>query len=445
MSDRKAAARRPAVFVDRWRWLWLLAAAPLLLFPSPARALALLVIPGLWLLAGLAGRPALPRTPFNGALLLMGGMLLVSLYATYDLAVSLPKVAGVVLGYGLFFALAELPSPRAWRLGLAGLVAAGFSLAVVGLLGARWLDKFPILSRLTGLLPAALRGLPGAEEGFQPNEVAGSLLWIVPLGLVLAAHAWRRRDWLRAELGRRGAAAWQIGVALAAAVTCGVLLLTQSRMALLGLGLTLAGFGAAWLPRRLGRWGWVVLAVGLLAGLTSLTLGRWAILAQLQQADLIDPESLAAGSLEGRVEIWSRALDTIRLAPFTGLGLNTWRYLVRHLFPFWLSTPEFPIAHAHNEMLQAALDLGLPGLAAFVWLQAAALRLAWQVARRPAGSPAWPEHLQRAAALGLAAGLLAHAIFGLADAVALGAKPGLFFWAVLGLLASLGRLTRTDA
>ena len=39
--------------------------------------------------------------------------------------------------------------------------------------------------------------------------------------------------------------------------------------------------------------------------------------------------------------------------------------------------------------------------------------------------------------LGLGGGLLAHAIYGLTDAVALGAKPGILFWMLLGLVAGL--------
>jgi len=40
---------------------------------------------------------------------------------------------------------------------------------------------------------------------------------------------------------------------------------------------------------------------------------------------------------------------------------------------------------------------------------------------------------------------VAHAVFGLTDAVALGAKPGLFFWILLGVLAAANQLIETDA
>jgi VIT1/CCC1 family predicted Fe2+/Mn2+ transporter len=40
-------------------------------------------------------------------------------------------------------------------------------------------------------------------------------------------------------------------------------------------------------------------------------------------------------------------------------------------------------------------------------------------------------------ALGLLGGLLAHFVFGIADAVALGAKPGFLFWWLLGMVFGL--------
>jgi hypothetical protein len=42
-------------------------------------------------------------------------------------------------------------------------------------------------------------------------------------------------------------------------------------------------------------------------------------------------------------------------------------------------------------------------------------------------------------ALGLGGGLLAHLLYGLMDAVALGAKPGVLFWMLLGLIVGLHR------
>jgi hypothetical protein len=41
---------------------------------------------------------------------------------------------------------------------------------------------------------------------------------------------------------------------------------------------------------------------------------------------------------------------------------------------------------------------------------------------------------------GVLAGLAAHTVFGLTDAVALGAKPGIFFWLLLAMTAAVWQL-----
>jgi hypothetical protein len=45
--------------------------------------------------------------------------------------------------------------------------------------------------------------------------------------------------------------------------------------------------------------------------------------------------------------------------------------------------------------------------------------------------------LTKTLVLGLGGGLAAHLIYGLTDAVALGAKPGLLYWMLLGLIVGL--------
>jgi cellulose synthase/poly-beta-1,6-N-acetylglucosamine synthase-like glycosyltransferase len=88
---------------------------------------------------------------------------------------------------------------------------------------------------------------------------------------------------------------------------------------------------------------------------------------------------------------------------------------------------------------------GIPGLVAFLslylvsfWMLARVWRRSWdltplEMAGKHASflqSPA----ATRALVLGLGGGLLAHALYGLTDAVALGAKPGILFWMLLGLI-----------
>jgi putative inorganic carbon (HCO3(-)) transporter len=155
----------------------------------------------------------------------------------------------------------------------------------------------------------------------------------------------------------------------------------------------------------------------------------------LQQAV---PSADAAGpglahTVAGRVELWSRAVDAIRDAPLTGVGMNAFRVVMPERYPPFLF-PITDLAHAHNHLLQAALDVGLPGLVAYasIWLIIGALLV--RVLRLS------DERVYRSIAGGIGAGLIAHFVFGLTDAIPLGAKVGVLFWLTLALTCSLHRV-----
>ncbi|MER3513799.1 MAG: hypothetical protein C4310_04935, partial [Chloroflexota bacterium] len=72
---------------------------------------------------------------------------------------------------------------------------------------------------------------------------------------------------------------------------------------------------------------------------------------------------------EGRLELWSRALEAIADYPFTGIGMGTFDHVIPLRYPYvLLAGAELAVPHAHNLFLQVAVDLGLPGLIAFVAL-----------------------------------------------------------------------------
>ena len=80
------------------------------------------------------------------------------------------------------------------RIGTAVFVMAGAGLAVIGLLGTNWIGKFSVLDAVVRRIPQAIRGVPGAEEGFQPNAVAGCLVLFIPLQVGLIAVGRCRRE-----------------------------------------------------------------------------------------------------------------------------------------------------------------------------------------------------------------------------------------------------------
>ncbi len=449
-------------FLDRWFWVALLLAAPLFVFPSPQRTAAFLLVPLGWIIAWCAGRTPVPRTPLNASLLVMYAMVAVSLFVTWSVPVSLPKIAGMIFGLAVFMIIARTGAPLSrsedagpsagWWTAWFIFLALGLALAGVGLFGTRWLTKLLLLSAITSRFTAQITFLPGAAGGFQPNEVAGSLLWAVPMWLALCVLLLARGDALRQ---RWGGLRWLAALILTGGATLfvvGVLALTQSRSAYAGIGVAVVVLLLAALPWR-GR---LALAVVLALVVVSLAaLGGQGTIArawqQLAQNGVISGQAFTMRHWQSRVDVWSAGLQGLRDYP-VGMGMNAFRGLSPRLYPSAYRSPTSDVAHAHNEFLQAGLDLGLPGLVAFAALYLGAwwmLRDVWRAARFD--PDAW--HLDAAEAelsaatrrtltLGLGGGLLAHGVFGLTDAVALGAKPGVLFWMLLGLIAALHAQTR---
>jgi putative inorganic carbon (HCO3(-)) transporter len=417
--------------------LVLLAVAPALLFPSPARSLALLALPLLWVAARARSGHFVTRTPLDWPILLLLSMTLVSVAVTVDLVYSLPKITGVVWGMGVYYACARRIHTAAQlrrAVLLFGLLGAG--LAAVGLVGINWLDKWPGLSGITERLPGLIRGLPGAEEGFHPNTVAGSLVLIVPVVALDVLRRWRDSSTRRggAEPGNQRARLWLVAEATALGLMLATLVLTQSRGAWLGL-LAAGGLAVVVLAARRWRWGWAAL-LGL-AGAAAL--GMALVPDQVLESVGRTAGLLTDSSLISREEVWSRAIDAIEDFPLTGLGYNGFRRVLPVLYPTLLNPYDADVAHAHNHWLQAALDVGLPGLIAYLalWLGAgAALTRAGKLMQDP--------ELRRLAT-GLGVGFLAHNLFSLTDTIALGSKAGIFVWLGLALAVSASQVARRAA
>jgi putative inorganic carbon (HCO3(-)) transporter len=214
-------------------------------------------------------------------------------------------------------------------------------------------------------------------------------------------------------------------------LTGGTLLLTQSRGAWLGLAAALAALGAIIsrpLRKVIGFAALVGLAAFIVVGPTEA--GAWLFGSQTQ-------EFTGTLSIDFRLHVWRVAIWGAGDFPFTGMGLGTFRRVARVLYPLPIPA-DYDIAHAHNHFLQAAVDLGLPGLVAYaaLWLGAAHLLIKTYRSTQ--------DGRLSALALGLGGGALAYFVYGLTDAVALGAKPGFIFWMTFGLIVAIHQLSVRD-
>lgn len=414
-----------AVFLGRYELMILLLLGPFFLFPTRLTVIAVLSLPILWVCVRKTGRSVITRTPLDGALLLLVTMILGSVYATPDVSYSLPKIVGLVYGIVCYYAAVRwaMQSPDRLELALAAFIFAGSLFAVIALLGTNWLSKIPHLVEVSQKLPHLIRGLPGAAEGFHPNAVGGTLVIFIPLQLTMLVHLWRKAPIARASWIPRQRLLVISAQLAALTLTTGTLLLSQSRGAWLGFAAGLVG--VLLLHRKWTR----KLFLGLLLLCTVLLV----VNGPERTANWVTAE-MGAGMTDNktsRLEMWSRAIYGISDFPITGMGMNMFRRVMPVLYPSFTTPPGFDVAHAHNHLLQVALDLGIPGLTAYLalWLGAGCLSL--KVFRTA------EDQWMKDAALGLGMGLVSHFIFGIGDAIPLGAKIGIVFWIVLALVVSL--------
>jgi len=399
----------------------LLAISPVLLFPTPARLVVLAVVPVLLFAAYRSTGRALPVTPMNVALFVLLGMVAVSLSVTIDVVLSLGKVCGVLLGTLLFWAIVRWVT-TADRLQFATVVyvLAGVGLAASGLFGANWDNKFTVVGAITSHIPAAIRGVPGAEVGFNTNAIGGCLILFIPVQISLAMGPRRAFPDVQRSWSGSGSLLVQL---LLLGVTAGTLVLTESRTSWIALVIGI-GFFLIWF-RRSTRIAVAVAAAAVLGwiGVVGFDTAWNAIVSRAGPAFI--------STFDLRMKLWLPGMAGIKDRPLTGFGMNVFRKIILTRYPGYPALPTEEPAHVHNHLLQAALDLGIPGLVAYLALWIVAALLLVDVHRR-SSVPAC-----RSMASGLGIGLIAHFVFGMADVIPLGSKVGVLFWLTLALVVAL--------
>ena len=152
------------------------------------------------------------------------------------------------------------------------------------------------------------------------------------------------------------------------------------------------------------------------------------------QADFIWKAGSVWSSGRGRILIATQAIERWKESPWLGIGLNEFRAVYKHEG----AGPAGDVAHAHNMVLQTALDVGVLGSAAYWGVLALLLVRATQAAKRQSG-------LCRSAAVGSALSLVAISLFGLSDAVPIGCKVGTLQWMAGGLILAAWRMQSVSA
>lgn len=159
----------------------LLLISPALLFPSRARVCLALLVPLTWLCHRRLGGRWIPATPLNTSLVVLLVMVGVSVVATFDIAFSLGKISGVVLGVLLFWAITRwMTTPHTLKIGTIVYVMAGAGLAVIGLFGTNWIGKFSVLGAVIQRLPRVIRGVPAQRRASSQTRSPDALCCSFP-------------------------------------------------------------------------------------------------------------------------------------------------------------------------------------------------------------------------------------------------------------------------
>jgi putative inorganic carbon (HCO3(-)) transporter len=384
---------------------------PVIFFTSisviSARALPIAVgVAGLfWIIRWLAyGRVSI-RTPVDWAMALLALMLPVTLWVTTLPEVTRPQVYRLLSGVALYYAIVNWATSHArLRLISWGLIAAGLMLALIAPSSVQWLrsGKVPLIPESTYALFTTLM-----SDTVNPNVMAGALVILLPCILALLQFGWEQFSVIK-----------RVFIGIVVLVMTAVLLLTQSRGALVALVAALMVMVAL-------RWrrGWLVVSAVVIFGVVAAQVrGFGSVLNAITT-------NKTFGGADARLEIWSRALFMIHDFAFTGIGMGSFKHVTDALYPFSPPLPDIP--HAHNLFLQVAVDLGLPGLIAWLAVLALTTIAAWQVYRcgRVAGD-SWVCGLG-AGLLGSQVALVAH---GLMDAALWGMiRPAVLVWGLWGL------------
>jgi len=356
------------------------------------------------------------RTPLDLALLLFFVVHLTGSCITVDPELSWIALKCAVLKLVLFYAMVNhVRSSRALNVVTVLLLGAGLAAGVLGALGSR-----SISYRLFSLpsLPLGIAKIAALNpEGFNKNIWGGTVAMAIPLGfsLLLARPGWQR-------------------VAFGALTLCltALCVLSQSRGALLAASL------AIWAIFLL-RSRWALLSVPAVAVGVVLALQRWGGTAI---ADFL-LSSEALGGWESRMEVWSRALYMIQDFPYTGIGLGTFSRVAPVLYPFFLISPDAVVPHAHQLFLQTAVDVGIPGLVAYLAALILFVGVSWETFRLSRGRE-WQPTQWQPLAHGLFGSFVVYLGHGFFDYITFSTKPATLIWTAMGLMVALwGYLRRS--
>jgi len=246
-----------------------------------------------------------------------------------------------------------------------------------------------------------------------PNDLALTLNLIIPIAGALLFST-------RNVIGRLAAAAILL-------TTIPAVILTFSRAGFLTLGAILLLTLVVLAKRRAPRTAAAVVVLSLMA-MPMMPAGYVERL-----STITDIEADATGSAQGRWTDFGVAASVAAQNPVLGVGMG------QDILALNEARGRATWRSVHNAYLEYAVDLGLPGLALFVWLLIASFRSAWAVERRTLHEPRLRELSIFAAGVQIA--LVAFAVSAFFHPIAY----QFYFFCVAGLAVAVKNACRDEA
>lgn len=416
------------ILAHEWVVIGIVAPALLLprLMPSVA-VISLIVLLSVWTLRYVFSRCVWPITPFNVALIPLFLMAAVGSLITPSPEWSIPKLTGLVLGIAIFRAtLLFIETERDRQLALLFYIGLTTILMSIGVLGSQWgTHKIRFLRDIVVQSMPQLRfpipELPGGT--INPNQLALLPLFTLPIILAYMAEApyalfspirLSRRMTLAAYILTIGTNIFVLFISFARSAWVGMII------ALLFMLVVILVIRQVSIPSGMLIWTiWLVIVPSIYLAI---------ILVPVSFTHLFLTNKSGGYSLIGRQEAWQHAMGILQDFPITGIGFGTFRVIAPAYYPFLFFRPQQFISDAHNTFLQIGSDTGIMGLVAYIALLIIACYIATHLF-------IYDSSTNRALGIGVASSLVGIHSYGILNSVALGSKPGILFWLLLGILA----------
>ena len=374
----------------------------------------------------LTRRMAWIRSPLVILIALFFALALVSALRAPHLQKSLPMLFDWLACIVVFFLAIQFSlDKRAEGIFIHAIIACAAVVALYGIFQyhysldaiARLLEKDPIgILRQMGQPPDSLPDVLARVKDKRiyatfanPNSLAGFLLMTLGLSVGVLIDTLRRRQEVSLWRG--------VAIMIVTLIQAHALVLTFSKGGFVSLAVMAAVFAMlALAPPLVKRYRALCIAAGIAISLAAVA-GSAAVIHRVASEGLGEASQGAEGSFRVRLGYWAAATKMIRDFPLLGVGLEHFG----DFYPRYKPAEAGEVQRPHNNYLQVAAEMGIPGLIAFLLLWAG---FVWAAVRTP-GMPRETEHkavahgppheraaFAAAAAAGIATFVLVGLVFG---------------------------------